>query len=562
MRRLLLLFVVLLAISCEKDSEINQSGEDIEGAFSNVSLLNNKLFFESKNDLRNFIETHKEKDLDKKVGKMYKKGFKPLTPFGMEKGTKQYTDFIEKKKNRILISKSYSLKGYNTEEDFDADDEIIADPDFAAILDEKRSVYVGDELYVYTEDGAYFCKIDDEKKLWNYLEDIQNSTKEQKLEKRLAPIEDHCISELKFVESNEGISLEPPTGQVYSVTPEINLFIACDGGGYGGGSPDPVITPIPAKIPLAVKANLKFCAVYRKTLWQKAFGTVEECNDYFDSDHRVKGRFWNVNYSLWSSTGVLVKHQSKAFIGWTQSDAVDYTELGVNALVYNVKSSMAKYFKDNLIGNYLRYQGNTYLVRGNQLISVPEFPAIPNWAYNTKDRYNYDVELFLFTKEVKDLEGDNLKNYVINLINSLKTGGPYAANIIADNASIMALVPPVNDNYFRTVVYNRNQKTTDGKIKTDLAFSSFQFKSIGYDNGKVQDLIDSGVFNPDEGADATGTGSSDKSFIDALKELSKALPSVEIRPSEEQVLKSVDIYGVCRRDGKVYRGLQFGLRDD
>ena len=196
------------------------------------------------------------------------------------------------------------------------------------------------------------------------------------------------------------------------------------------------------------------------------------------------------------------------------------------------------------------------------MVEVPEFPALPNWAYNTKDRYQYDVELFLFTKQVKDLEGDALKSYVIELINGLNSFSSLNSVFISDNASVMALVPPVNDNYFRTVVYNRNHKSTSGKIKTDLAFSSFQFKSIGYSNKKVQDLIESGVFTANEGADASGTGSSQKTFIQALKDLSKALPNIEIRTTEEQVLKSVDIYGACRKGGKTYRGLQFGLRED
>lgn len=443
-------------------------------------------------------------------------------------------------------------------EDLDTDDEIIADPDFAALLDENRSIYVGDKLYVYTEDGAYFTAIKYEDRLWKYLDErkskLQNSNS-----KYVEPIIEPCDDNLRLAET-EGLTMEPPTGNVYTIDDEISLYAVCGGGGGGGGGYDP--TPIPATIPLSAKANLKFCAIYKKSLWQKAFGAVEECNSYFDDDHRVKGRFWNVNYYLWASTGVLVKHQSKALIGWTRSDGVDYTELGVNSLVYNVKTSMAKYFKDNFIGNYLKYQNQTYLVRGNNLVAVPDFPVIPNWAYNTRDHYNYDVELFLFTKEVKDLEGSALRDYVIGLINSLQTPAPLKSNLIADNASVMALVPPVNDSYFRTVVYNRNQKTTDGKIKTDLAFTAFQFKSIGYNSGKVQDLIESGVFNPEEGADAKGTGDSEKTFVDALKDLAKAIPDIEIRTTEEQVLKSVDIYGACRKAGDTYRGLQFGLRDD
>jgi hypothetical protein len=559
MKKLYLIFAVLLIVSCEKDDSIDR--EDVD-ATSEVSLLNDRIIFDSKKDLKHFLETHKDIDLDEKVGKMYSKGFKPLTPFGMKKGSEEYANFIAKKKIRIEKNKSYALKDYNIEEDFDADDEIIADPDFAALLDENRSIYVGDELYVYTEDGVYFCKIEEEKKLWKYLEEKQKEDKGQKQLQKIELIEEPCDTYLKSVESDEGISLEPPTGQVYTITPEISLFLTCGGGGGGSGGGDYNPTPIPAKIPLAAKANLKFCAVYKKSLWQKAFGAVEECNSYFDNDHRVKGRFWNVNYHLWASTGVLVKHQSKAWIGWTQSDGVDYTELGVNSLVYNVKTSMAKYFKDSFIGNYLRYKGLTYLVRGYILVPVPDFPALPNWAYNTRDPYNYDVELFLFTKEVKDLEGDALKNYVIELVNNLQSASPLSYNLISDNASVMALIPPVNDSHFRTVIYNRNQKTTGGKIKTDLAFSAFQFKSIGYSNDKVQDLIDSGVFNANEGADASGTGSSEKTFIQSLKDLSKGLPDLEIRTTEEQVLKSVDIYGVCRKGGKIYRGLQFGLRED
>lgn len=558
MKRTFFLFAMVLFLSCDKNDPISVEDDKMS---SEVDLLNNRMIFESKGELQNFLNNHKDTDLDKQVGKLYTKGFKPLTPYGMEKGTKQYTDFIERKKSRIAKNATYGLKGYKTSEDFDTDDELIADPDFAAILDENRSIYVGDELYVYTEDGAYFCKIENEQKLWDYLEQRQEAIKGQSVNKYIEPITDPCEDELRMVEGEEGLTLEPPTGEVYSVTEDISLYTVCGGGGGGGGSyPDP--DPIPAKIPLAEKANFKFCAIYKKSLWQQAFGAVEECNTYFDDDHRVKGRFWNVNYHLWASTGVLVKHQSRALIGWTRSDGVDYTELGVNALVYNIKSSMAKYFKQAFIGNYLTYQGQNYLIRGNTLVPTTDFPALPNWAYNSRDPYNYDVELFLFTKEVKDLEGDDLKDYVIELINSFQSAGPVKSSLISDNASVKALVPPVNDNYFRTVVYNRNQQTTEGKIKTDLVFTAFQFKELSYSSEDVQDLIDSGVFTANEGADASGTGSSEKTFIDALKQLSEELPSIEIRTTEEHILKSVDIYGACRKGGDTYRGIQFGLRDD
>lgn len=99
MKRLFLLFAVLLISSCEKDDSIGR--EDVDGTSSELSLLNNRIIFDSKKDLKHFLETHKDIDLDKKVGKIYSKGFKPLTPFGMEKGTQEYADFIAKKKIRI-----------------------------------------------------------------------------------------------------------------------------------------------------------------------------------------------------------------------------------------------------------------------------------------------------------------------------------------------------------------------------------------------------------------------------------------------------------------------------
>lgn len=78
MKKLLLLSAILIIISCENDNTIDLKTEEIEGTLPKVSLLNNRLLFDGKESLKNFIETHKGNNFDEEVRKMYVKGFKPL----------------------------------------------------------------------------------------------------------------------------------------------------------------------------------------------------------------------------------------------------------------------------------------------------------------------------------------------------------------------------------------------------------------------------------------------------------------------------------------------------
>lgn len=69
MKRLCMLLAILLITSYEQDDSVIR--EEVDGKSSEVSLLNNRLLFDSKEDLKNFIETNKDVELDKKVGKLY-----------------------------------------------------------------------------------------------------------------------------------------------------------------------------------------------------------------------------------------------------------------------------------------------------------------------------------------------------------------------------------------------------------------------------------------------------------------------------------------------------------
>ncbi|MBC9795098.1 hypothetical protein [Sinomicrobium weinanense] len=489
------------------------------------TIENDKLHFESKEGIKNFIDRTDEMDFNAQVRKLQSRGFRPLTPVFKETETEAYNKFLMRKQERLHEKgQLYSSKNTDDElsvpEELDEDDELIADPAFAALLNEDRAIYVGDELYVFTTEGAYFCKIEHEQKLYDYLKKRGKALKNKMVAKELP-----CDAYLKGESSTESREM------VTRISEDISLYAACGGGGGGYYPPVTSPDPVPAKLPYQIKQNLGYCTIRSESVWQNIFGDAETCHDYFDSKRRVKVKFWNQNYAgLYSSIGVMTKFQKKYWLGWQKSDAVDYTEMGVNYAEYTYSFNVPMDDPTKDFGIIAKYKGVTYKTDGT---TVQDYPvSTPNWPFRSEDNYPLNLELYLFDKKFEGIKGSELNKAIRDLImDQLKSKINGLEKAFQDEkVSIKATIVDPFKNEARFVIINKVKQSSGGKIRTTfdqnfLLTFKWKDKVIVNDNGEAEytDSWSSKVFG------------------------AKSYKNVNI-----------DFYGVARRDGNKYRGKQMG----
>ncbi|WP_421920481.1 hypothetical protein [Marinifilum sp.] len=82
-------------------------------------------------------------------------------------------NYLQKRNNRPVlqnvIPKTDKLKSSNEEDINEELETLVADDEFASLLNENGEIQVGDSLYKYTESGLYFVHINDEEHLKEYL---------------------------------------------------------------------------------------------------------------------------------------------------------------------------------------------------------------------------------------------------------------------------------------------------------------------------------------------------------------------------------------------------------
>ncbi|MGS2761454.1 hypothetical protein [Sinomicrobium sp. M5D2P9] len=397
-------------------------------------------------------------------------------------------------------------------EELDEDDEIIADPSFAAVLNEDRAIYVGDSLHVFTSRGAYSCKIEDEQYLFDYLNGLENgdtNTKQSNTSSKVPPEPQdmNCPNGTQVIsEIIDGRMTHRYVCRQSTFTPPTNT-----------GS------NIPSKLPHEIKQDLGFCAIEGESLWQKVFGEAETCHDYFDSRRRVKVKFWNQNYFVYSSIGVMVKYQKKYTLGWQKSDAVDYTELGINYAEYTFPMNMTGYNALKEQGVIAKYKGVTYKADGTIVRDYK--PKTSGWPFMNEAYLPDGLELYLFDNKFQGIKGKELNKQVGELI---KKGIPdvlKATGLMKDlkegKVNITATAYDPTKERIKFMQIGKVKQSSGGKIRHT------------FDKNAIFTFV-------------FGDGGLEKFDFGAEK-------YKDVR---------IDFYGVARRDGRIYKGKQMGFREE
>lgn len=387
---------LLALFSCTKidDSEnLNRNTNTI----NDLELVEGTVKINNKSSLKNIIDTYQkdvegQNNFNEHIRNLQSKGFKPLTPIFDLKDKEQMQFFVlQKKENIQKTNKSLGITAKTTEVEIDLDDDLIADPALAALLNEDREILVADSLYKYTNTGLYFCLKKDKQKLYDYLDKLTVTQKISMITNRVAPCD-----QVPLRQTSKMLISAPVT----QVTIGVNRFIPEPACNTNSNLPSqPVVVVPPLSTPKLIKQNLPITTIENQGLFEKIFCTREVDSEDYGDGHRVKVTFWNQNFFLFSSIGSSARFQKRSkFLGivyWEKSYA-EQIELGINNVTYEYKFNVPQYNNSIYATQgtvFYSYKGVNYNQFGNVVTKLPDNPGFP---FNTD--YKNSVEIYYYSK--------------------------------------------------------------------------------------------------------------------------------------------------------------------
>lgn len=497
------------------------------------------LKFSSIETLNSLIKESEDKEFSKEILDLQEDGFKSLLPVFNEDDIESKQEYIQKKNKRIkkdfLISGKTNLSKSSFQEIDELSDNLILDERFASLLNEDRSIQLGDSIYRYTPIGifrAHYTKLDNLKEVVEQTIQNKGSFNGKSLIKQNKQM--NCLETSMSFESNVNYVEQDLSNDVSLIQVDY-----CGGGGYSGGGGYTPSTPTVETYPFDIKKNLGTCIIRDESLWQKIFGEAETCHDYYADDRRIRTKFWNQNYFIFSSIGTSVKHQKRNWGIWDASDAVDYVELGINEVTftYQYESSYLGQVYNDISNRVLyRYKGKIYKEDGSYVTDMKI--TVPNWPFESDDPLIDGLEIYIFGndilsglkwKEANKIIRDQAKAFITQLGNSLET------NAKNDNVEISAIVmDPTN----RTALFSRI-----GRLERDgdgTATYYFDFNFLVSTKFDLNYYSASCATYPDSGCQGAGFN------VSGFK--------TDVINAKSYKNVKIDFYGVGRRDGNKYRG--------
>lgn len=539
-----------LIFSCSTKDDI-YTDQDIS-ALNNIHHINGKLSFPDEKALSDFIKNQNNEQFEAKIRDLQKKRFNPLLPIFEKGDIKSKKDFLGKKLNRI--NKDLKFSGINHQiksgdlDNEDIEDNLIQDDKFASVLNENRSIYVGNYVYIYTPEGVFKASRNYESELNRLLDYYYENGVVRPESKNPDKLPVLPICDMRANE--DGVSLDlfnSPKTTTTQLTKNIQLIRVdtCNSTGGNGNESDDSGTgnnsgsgsSSPKTYPIDIKQDLGTCVVKDESLWQQIFGAAETCNDYYSSGRRVKTKFWNQNYLIYSSIGVSVKHQVKSWGVWSKSDSTDFIELGINYASWTYEYD-AQYL-DAIYNNYanntlIKYKGKTYNTDGTVLTDIPV--SVPNWPFNGDDPLIDNLEIYIRGnnilgsvnkgKTANRLLRDAAKDFIKKFGTSLE--GPAEQ----DNIEVSgAVIDPLNRKLTFSIVgrIERDYRDCCATYYLDQNFLVGAKFNITHKNGSC-----SGNGCTSEGYDANGF-------------------KVDVFNAKDYENLTLDFYGLARRDG-IYKG--------
>lgn len=318
------LFLGFTIYSCNENIDPNPSFDHPVSQNKGPKVENGILVFGSEEHLSTFLDDAKKQSIEE--FQMFvreiedKSNFKSLMPTFRESEVDKRNEYIQFK-----IDDHYKLRGINNsfrgvanivspEVEIDlTEDELIADPYFASILNSGRELIVDEEVYAYNRLGVFHTSSDN---LENLRVQIDQGDLCQELSGQEGSISLADDVYLEIIEpiTDCSIPVAPNSGNS-ATNPNTTVNITSNNVGFSDN--------------LDIIDNLKDCNE-NQGIWS-IFGPASTCIDYFSSgNHRIKTKTWSQNWLVYKSVGLKVKGQKKRWGIWVGHD-VSELELGYSA---------------------------------------------------------------------------------------------------------------------------------------------------------------------------------------------------------------------------------------
>lgn len=287
----------LLLIACSEDNNLLKPDESQNLNQKSLSFDSNRKWLKfsgKKNDIKRFIEDTLSKE--KIFSDYYERGFIPLSISSDIKD-----ENIINRMNKIKSESTSGLFSRPANNSEESDETFLEDEDFAAILNDRGAVQLNDSIYLYTPNGLFIVHEDDYDELDYYIENNQNTTVPEGLNK-----------------VNENITSYRPNLSTLGIEYEMVAPEDPDYGGGGGGT----YIPSPSVPSKGETNHYKNCNNgLSNPFLGNIFGKQYVCEYYFDSKHQVKTVFEIQDFLLFYSVRAKNKYRRKGTFGWRTDDA-------------------------------------------------------------------------------------------------------------------------------------------------------------------------------------------------------------------------------------------------
>ena len=371
MKLLTIILLGLLTFSCSEDLNEPLLNEPLNESSKNSFILKEGVLkFKNKEELKQLVNeikrTGAENFYNKEIKSFIDKGYEPLRPYFSENETEEFQSFMEKKGKR-LEREQQSEEKTNEEIIFDIEDEIIIDSNFEVLLNFDREIIVDNKLYKYTKNGIYSVEEDNIIDFRDFIQTQSTQNNNGTLKRQSLKIQS-LPSGVSFIEMDYGVEISNNEEQVKTLNIQKNTTPR-----YSNLATTRYSNLVDAKLNFGVE-------VFRKnpSIWGSVWGYSRITYDWAPNSRRVKVKFWNRNWLLFSSMGVSVRFQKKKrFWRWSYyvKSYPDKVALGVNSLKYSYKQILKPYVSPTVFGDlFYTYKGINYHKNGN--ISLVKPPKI------------------------------------------------------------------------------------------------------------------------------------------------------------------------------------------
>ena len=317
----------LILLSCENDFELSDNNVSEPTVSVEKKVENGRFIFSNRESLKVTIDDFQKdhiSNVEKEFEKLYHKGFRSHTPIinpdNEELKAKLSEEILQKRSNN-------PSKVKKTDDDYDDEENYIADPLLASVVNQNDEIIVNDTLYKFTkEKGLFFSHVKDSTYLFDYFK--QEEEKERK-------------GNFNTTFKSNPCQMKSMNGGVTRVNSQVSRYIRpandwCPEEGVSRSRPTP--SPLPSfpetseeeKLQEIIN-ELKECSGSRP-VFQNLFGKRFVCRDHFASDRRIKTEFWDQSWHFYKSVGIQTKTQKRTLRVWWASKS-DEIHLGINTIL-------------------------------------------------------------------------------------------------------------------------------------------------------------------------------------------------------------------------------------